>query len=168
MSGNLNVATLIGNLTRDPEIRTVTSGDKVANLGIATNESWFDKNSGEKKEKVEFHRVVIWGKLAEVCEKYLKKGSKVYVSGTLETRKWSDKDGQDKYSTEIVLRGFDSKFIMLDGKPGSNTASVHDEGKANGYQPQSGGWEGGGSESPKASSSKTRAPIDNMNDEIPF
>lgn len=112
MAGSLNVATLIGNVGKDPEIREVGDG-KVANFSLATSESW--TKDGEKKERTTWHNIVIWGKLAEVVEKYVTKGSKLYIQGAIETRKY-EKDGQDRYVTEIVLRGFDSKMIMLDGK----------------------------------------------------
>lgn len=112
---SVNKVILIGNLGRDPEVRTMQDGKKVANLSIATSESWKDKSSGEKKEKTEWHRVVIWGALADIAEKYLHKGSKVYVCGSLQTRKWTDKDGVEKYSTEVVLQGYGGELTMLDG-----------------------------------------------------
>lgn len=117
MAGSLNKVTLIGNLGADPEVRSLPSGGKVVNLSIATSESWRDKNSGERKERTEWHRVVIFSEgLVRVVEQYLKKGSKVYLEGQLQTRKWQDQSGQDKYSTEIVLQGFNSSLIMLDGR----------------------------------------------------
>ena len=112
----LNEVKIIGNLGRDPDIRAMTNGEKVANLSIATSETWKDKSTGEKKEKTEWHRVVIFGKLADVVEKYCRKGSKVYVCGKLQTKKWADADGNDKYSTEVVLSGFKCDFLMLDAK----------------------------------------------------
>lgn len=112
----LNKAILIGNLGADPDIRSMQNGDKVANLSVATVEKWSDKNTGELKEKTEWHRVTIFGKLAEIAENYLKKGSKVFIEGKLQTRKWQDQSGQDRYTTEIVLSGFSSKLLMLDGK----------------------------------------------------
>lgn len=115
MAGSVNRVTLLGNLGKDPEVRNA-GGGKVANLSVATSESWKDKSSGEKKERVEWHRVVIWGPLAEVAEKYLRKGSKVYLSGSLQTRKWTDQSGAEKYSTEIVLQGYGAELVMLDGK----------------------------------------------------
>lgn len=118
MSGSVNKVILIGNLGRDPEIRTMQDGKKVANLSIATSESWRDKASGERKEKSEWHRIVIFGNLAEIAEKYCKKGSKVYVSGALSTRKWKDKDGAEKYSTEVVLQGFGGELTLLDARKG--------------------------------------------------
>lgn len=114
MAGSVNRVTLLGNLGKDPEVRSA-GGGKVANLSVATSESWKDKSSGEKKERTEWHRVVIWGPLAEVAEKYLRKGSKVYLSGSLQTRKWQ-KDGVDQYSTEVVLQGYGAELVMLDGK----------------------------------------------------
>ena len=117
MAGSVNKVILVGNLGKDPEVRRLQSGDPVVNLSIATSESWRDKASGERKEKTEWHRVVIFNKnLAEVAEKYLRKGSKVYVEGSLQTRKWTDKDGQDKYSTEIVLQNFRGELTMLDAR----------------------------------------------------
>jgi len=116
MAGSVNKVILIGNLGKDPEIRTMQDGKKVANLSLATSESWKDKSTGERKEKTEWHRVVIFGSLAEIAEKYLKKGSKVYVSGSLQTRKWTDQSGAEKYSTEVVLQNFGGELVMLDGK----------------------------------------------------
>jgi single-strand DNA-binding protein len=121
MSASLNKVMLIGNLGKDPEVRSMQNGDKVANISIATSESWRDKASGEKKEKTEWHRVVIFGKLAEIVEKYTKKGSKVYVSGSLQTRKWTDSAGAEKYSTEVVLQGFGGELVLLDARKGDDT-----------------------------------------------
>lgn len=116
----LNKVQLIGNLGKDPEIRALQSGDKVCNLTIATSESWKDKASGESKEKTEWHRVVVWNQnIVNVCEKYLNKGSRVYIEGQIETRKWTGKDGVDKYSTEINIRNFKGELFMLDGKKDS-------------------------------------------------
>ena len=117
MAGSVNKVVLIGNLGRDPEVRRLTSGDPVVNLSIATSESWRDKASGERKEKTEWHRVVIFNEnLAKVAEQYLKKGSKVYLEGQLQTRKYTDKDGAEKYSTEIVLQKYRGELVMLDGR----------------------------------------------------
>lgn len=112
----LNNCQFIGNLGADPEIRSLNSGDKVANLRLAVSEKWKDKNTGEKKEKTEWVSVVVFGNLVGVIESYVKKGSKIYVSGKMQTRKWQHSDGSDRYSTEIVLQGFDAKLIMLDGR----------------------------------------------------
>lgn len=119
MAGSVNKVILVGNLGRDPETRRLASGDPVVNLRLATSESWKDKMSGERKEKTEWHSVVIYNEnLARVAEQYLRKGSKVYIEGQLQTRKWQDQNGQDKYSTEIVLQGFNSVLTMLDGPNG--------------------------------------------------
>lgn len=124
MSGSVNKVILIGNVGKDPEIRTLQNGGKVANLSIATSESWKDKSTGEKKEKTEWHRVVVFGPLAEIVEKYVKKGSKIYVSGSLQTRKWTDKDGVEKYSTEVVLQGFGGELTLLDSRKGGDDQSA--------------------------------------------
>jgi single-strand DNA-binding protein len=117
MAGSVNKVVLIGNLGRDPETKRLTSGDPVVNLSIATSESWRDKASGERKERTEWHRVVIFNEnLAKVAEQYLRKGSKVYLEGQLQTRKYTDKDGAEKYSTEIVLQRFRGELVMLDGR----------------------------------------------------
>ncbi|GAJ95901.1 single-stranded DNA-binding protein [Rhizobium rhizogenes] len=117
MAGSVNKVILVGNLGADPEIRRTQDGRPIANLNIATSETWRDRNSGERKEKTEWHRVVIFNEgLCKVAEQYLKKGAKVYIEGALQTRKWQDQNGQDKYSTEIVLQGFNSTLTMLDGR----------------------------------------------------
>lgn len=119
MAGSVNKVILVGNLGRDPESRAFQNGGKVVNLRIATSDSWKDRNTGERKEKTEWHSVAIFNEgLANVAEKYLRKGSKVYIEGALQTRKWQDQQGQDKYSTEIVLQGFNSVLTMLDGPGG--------------------------------------------------
>ena len=119
MAGSVNKVILVGNLGKDPEIRRTQDGRPIANLSIATSETWRDKNTGERKEKTEWHRVVIFNEgLCKVVEQYLKKGAKVYIEGALQTRKWTDKDGVEKYSTEVVLQGFNSALTMLDGRSG--------------------------------------------------
>jgi single-strand DNA-binding protein len=124
MAGSVNKVILVGNLGAEPEVRTLPSGNKVVNLSVATSDSWRDKNSGERKEKTEWHRVVIFSEgLAKVAEQYLHKGSKVYLEGQLQTRKWQDQSGQDKYSTEVVLQGFNSALTMLDGRGDNEGAS---------------------------------------------
>ena len=124
MAGSVNKVILVGNLGADPEVRNLPSGGKVVNLSVATSESWRDKNSGERKERTEWHRVVIFSEgLTRVAEQYLRKGSKVYVEGQLQTRKWQDQSGQDKYSTEVVLQGFNSTLTMLDGRGDAEGAS---------------------------------------------
>jgi single-strand DNA-binding protein len=123
MAGSVNKVILVGNLGRDPESRSFQNGGKVVELRIATSESWKDRNSGERKEKTEWHTVKVFNEgLANVAERYLRKGSKVYIEGALTTRKWQDPQGQDRYSTEIVLQGFNSVLTMLDGAPGGSGA----------------------------------------------
>lgn len=120
MAGSLNKVTLIGNLGADPEIRTFGNGGKVCNLNIATSETWRDKTSGERREKTEWHTVAIFSEgLVGICEQYLKKGSKVYIEGALQTRKWQDQSGNDRYSTEVVLQGYGGTMLMLSGRPDS-------------------------------------------------
>lgn len=136
MAGSVNKVILVGNLGRDPESRSFQNGGKVVNLRIATSESWKDRNSGERKEKTEWHSVAIFNEgLANVAERFLRKGSKVYIEGQLQTRKWQDQNGQDKYSTEIVLQGFNSVLTMLDGPGG---------GQGGGGSGRSGGGDFGG------------------------
>ena len=129
MAGSVNKVILIGNLGADPAIRRTQDGRPIANLRIATTETWRDRNSGERREKTEWHRVVIFNEgLAKVAEQYLKKGAKVYVEGQLQTRKWTDQSGADKYTTEVVLQGFNSNLTMLDGRGGGGGSSFGDEG----------------------------------------
>ena len=124
MAGSVNKVILVGNLGKDPEIRRTNDGRPIANLSVATSESWRDKNTGERKEKTEWHRVVIFSEgLCKIAEQYLKKGSKVYLEGQLQTRKYTDKDGNEKYSTEVVLQGFNSALTMLDRAGGSGGGS---------------------------------------------
>lgn len=118
MSGSLNKAMLIGNLGADPEVRQLPSGEQVANLSVATNETWKDKDTGEKKERVEWHRVSVFGGLVAIIEKWLKKGSKVYLEGQLQTRKYTDKNGVERYSTEVILSKFGGRMVMLGGRDG--------------------------------------------------
>lgn len=121
MSGSVNKVILVGNVTADPEIRSTQSGQRIANFSVATNDSWRDKSTGEKREKSEFHRVVIFSEgLAKIAEQYMKKGSKVYLEGQLQTRKWTDQSGAEKYSTEIVLQGFNAALQLLDSREGSS------------------------------------------------
>lgn len=128
MAGSVNKVILVGNLGKDPEIRRTQDGRPIANLSIATSETWRDKNSGERKEKTEWHRVVIFNEgLCKVAEQYLKKGAKVYIEGALQTRKWTDQSGVEKYSTEVVLQGFNSTLTMLDGRSGGGGGSFGDE-----------------------------------------
>lgn len=165
MAGSVNKVILIGNLGRDPEVRFSQDGKKIANLSIATSESWKDKNSGERKEKTEWHRVVVFNShLADVAEKYLKKGSKVYIEGSLQTRKWTDNAGVEKYSTEVVLQNFRGELTMLDGRNEGGGYSGGDGGESGG-----GDWGGdssGGSSGGRASGGN--APGIDLDDEIPF
>lgn len=135
MAASLNKVTLIGALGRDPESRSFQNGGKVVELRIATSETWKDRNSGEKKERTEWHTVKLFSEgLANVAERYLRKGSKVYLEGQLQTRKWQDQDGKDRYSTEVVLQGYDAKLLMLDGPQGASgcqSQAATDEGTAN-------------------------------------
>ena len=162
MAGSVNKVILVGNLGADPEIRSLNSGDRVANLRIATSETWRDRGSGERRERTEWHRVVIFNdNLVKVAESYLRKGSKVYVEGALQTRKWTDQSGQEKFSTEIVLQKFRGELTMLDGRGGEGE---RDEG---GY---GGGYSGGFSSSgPRQQSSGPREDFSaDLDDEIPF
>ncbi|MDA9494088.1 single-stranded DNA-binding protein [Bradyrhizobium sp. CCBAU 11361] len=128
MAGSVNKVILVGNLGKDPEIRRTQDGRPIANLSVATSETWRDKNSGERKEKTEWHRVVIFNEgLCKVAEQYLKKGAKVYIEGALQTRKWTDQSGVEKYSTEVVLQGFNSTLTMLDGRGGGGGGSFGEE-----------------------------------------
>ena len=129
MGSSVNKAIILGHLGKDPEIRTLQNGSKVANFSVATSDTWKDKATGEKKEKTEWHRVVIFGSLADIAERYLKKGSKVYICGSMQTRKWIDKDGTDKYSTEVVLQPFNGELVMLDA-PKRGDSPVADNARA--------------------------------------
>jgi single-strand DNA-binding protein len=129
MAGSVNKVILVGNLGKDPEIRRTQDGRPIANLSVATSETWRDKGTGERKEKTEWHRVVIFNEgLCKVAEQYLKKGAKVYIEGQLQTRKWTDQAGVEKYSTEVVLQGFNSNLTMLDGRSGGGGSFGADEG----------------------------------------
>ena len=164
MAGSVNKVILVGNLGKDPEVRRMTSGEPVVNLSIATSETWRDKASGERKEKTEWHRVVIFNKnLAEVAEKYLKKGAKVYVEGQLQTRKWTDKDGAEKYSTEVVLQNFRGELTMLDGRFGGGGGSF-------GSDDTGGDFSSGGpaSSAPRRAVAAGGARNSDMDDDIPF
>ena len=164
MAGSVNKVIVIGNLGRDPEVRSFQNGGKVCNLRIATSETWRDKSSGERRERTEWHTVAIFSEpLVRVAEQYLRKGSKIYVEGQLETRKWQDQSGNDRYSTEVVLRPYRSELTMLDGRDGGGSGGGGGGG-GGGYSDDygSGGGGGGGSNAPMPS-----GPSD-MDDEIPF
>lgn len=164
MAGSINKVILVGNLGKDPEVRRLGSGEPVVNLRIATSESWRDKQSGERKERTEWHSVVIFNEaLAKVAEQYMRKGSKVYVEGALQTRKWTDQSGVEKYTTEIVLQRFRGELTMLDGRGGGDSAgeerSFGDDAGAS-FSP--GGGKKRVAEGPKVDFSS------DMDDEIPF
>jgi len=159
MAGSVNKVILVGNLGRDPEIRTLNSGERVANLSLATSETWRDKASGERKEKTEWHRVVIFNdNIVKVCENYLKKGSTVYVEGQLQTRKWTDQQGVEKYSTEVVIQKFKGELTMLGGRGEGGGMS-----RGGGDDDYSSGFSTGGANKP----SGPRESYD-LNDDIPF
>ncbi|WGM38597.1 single-stranded DNA-binding protein [Caulobacter sp. NIBR1757] len=169
MAGSVNKVILIGNLGKDPEIRTLNSGDRVCNLTIATSESWRDRQSGEKKEKTEWHRVVIFNdNIVKVAEQYLKKGSSVYIEGSLQTRKWTDAQGAEKYSTEIVLQKFRGELTMLGGRDGGGaSAGGGDSDYGGGYSGGGGGGGFGGGQRNKQSGPSEDFSAD-LDDEIPF
>jgi single-strand DNA-binding protein len=168
MAGSVNKVILVGNLGRDPEVRTFQNGGKVCNLRIATSERWKDRQSGENRERTEWHSVAIFNEnLARIAEQYLKKGSKVYIEGALETRKWQDQSGQDRYSTEVVLRQFRGELTLLDGRDGGGGGDFggQDDGYSGGGY--SGGSGGGGGGSSGGSRGGGGRPSD-MDDDIPF
>jgi len=162
MAGSVNKVIIVGNLGRDPEVRTFPSGGKVVNLRIATSENWKDKQTGERKERTEWHSVAIFSEpVGRIAEQYLKKGSKVYIEGQLETRKWQDQSGQDRYSTEIVLRPYSGQLTLLDGRSdsgggGGGGGYMADQSAGGGYESGAGGSQSGGGRS------------SDMDDEIPF
>ncbi|WCT73741.1 single-stranded DNA-binding protein [Sphingomonas naphthae] len=186
MAGSVNKVIIVGNLGRDPESRSFQNGGKVVNLRIATSETWKDKNSGERKEKTEWHSVAIFSEgLANVAERYLRKGSKVYIEGKLQTRKWQDAQGQDRYSTEVVLQGYDAQLVMLDGREGGGGGAGggdYDEGGSSfgggggsGYGGRSsgGGSSGGGygdrGGAPRGGAAKPSSAFDSdLDDDVPF
>src|ERR1700712_5188630 len=161
MAGSVNKVIIVGNLGRDPESKSFQNGGKVVNLRIATSESWKDKQTGERKEKTEWHSVAIFNEgLANTAERYLRKGSKVYIEGKLQTRKWQGQDGQDKYSTEIVLQGFDGTLVMLDGPAGGQGGAAGGGGGAS----FGGGQRSGGGSAPKPGG----AFDSDLDDDVPF
>lgn len=170
MAGSVNKVILVGNLGADPDVRRLQSGDAVVNLSVATSETWRDRQSGERREKTEWHRVVIFNEnLAKVAEQYLKKGAKVYVEGQLQTRKWQDQNGQDRYSTEVVLQKYRGELTMLDGRNDRQGAGG-DAGYGGG---QSGGYGSGqGGQSMPQGGPQERAPAPaiggDIDDDIPF
>jgi len=180
MAGSINKVILVGNLGADPEIRATKDGREIANLSVATTDSWKDKNTGEKKEKTEWHRVVIFSpSLVGIAKQYLKKGSKLYVEGSLQTRKWTDNNGQDRYSTEIVLQGFNGGFTMLDNPSSGGAGGYADtQGSAQNQAapsssnnssafPDKGVFSGPSSDNSSGGASAPAA-ADDFEDEIPF
>ena len=175
MAGSVNKVILVGNLGRDPEVRTAQDGSKIVNLNIATSESWKDRSSGERKEKTEWHRVVIFNpNLADIAERYLKKGSSVYIEGALQTRKWTDKDGAEKYSTEVVIGRFKGELTLLGGREGGGGGGGYGGGQGGGgggggYDdaPQRSGGGGGRSGGGQGGGGGWEPPGD-LDDEIPF
>jgi single-strand DNA-binding protein len=171
MAGSVTKVILVGNLGNEPEVRNLPSGGKVVNLSVATSERWRDRNTGEQREKTEWHRVVIFSEgLAKVAEQYLRKGSKVYLEGQLQTRKWQDQSGQDKYSTEIVLQGFNASMVLLDGRG----EGAGDSGGGGGYRGNDdGGFRGvsnnsGGGGGRRPSSNAPAFESGGLDDDIPF
>ncbi|MGE0052771.1 MAG: single-stranded DNA-binding protein [Hyphomicrobium sp.] len=186
MAGSVNKVILVGNVGKDPEIRRTQDGRPIANLSLATSETWRDKNTGERKEKTEWHRVVIFSEpLCKVVEQFVRKGSKLYIEGALQTRKWTDQSGVEKYSTEVVLQGFNGSLTMLDGAGGGRgaAAGMQESAPDYGYDAGSSNFGGGGYSEPASSGSKrgggsSRAPSGGgaskggfdkaLDDEIPF
>ena len=175
MAGSVNKVILVGNLGRDPESRSFQNGGKVVNLRVATSEQWKDRNTGERRDKTEWHSVAIFNEaLANVAERFLRKGSKVYLEGQLQTRKWTDQQGQERYSTEVVLQGFNAVMVLLDraegGAGGGSGGGWGDEGGSGGGGSSSGAGFGGGSRSSGASSTRQSDPFDvgDLDDDVPF
>jgi len=178
MAGSVNKVILIGNLGRDPEVRSFQNGGKVCNLRIATSENWKDKNTGERREKTEWHSVAIFQEgLVRVAEQYLKKGSKVYIEGQLQTRKWQDQSGADRYSTEVVLQGYGGTLTMLDGRDGGGGGSMgggggggYDDRDSGGGYDQGGGYGGGQSSGGgnQGGGNQGGGGARDLDDEIPF
>ena len=172
MSGSVNKVILVGNLCRDVEVRSFQSGGKVANLRVATSENWKDRNTGERRERTEWHAVAIFSEgLVRVAEQYLLNGSKVYIEGQLQTRKWQDQSGNDRYSTEVVLQGFGATLTMLDGRGegGGGFGGGQDSGQGGGYGGGSGGGYDSGSQQGGGYGGGSSGPSHNIDDdEIPF
>ena len=168
MAGGINKVIIVGNLGKDPEVRTFANGGKVCNFSVATSESWKDKQTGERKEKTEWHNISIYNEgLAGVAERYLKKGSKVYLEGKLQTRKWQDQSGNDRYSTDVVLQGFDAKMEMLDScQSGGGQGGGSNDGWGGGAP--SGGGSGGGSWGQTGGGQGGGAFDSDLDDDVPF
>ena len=172
MAGSVNKVILIGNLGRDPEVRTFQNGGKVCNLRIATSETWKDRNTGERRERTEWHSVAIFQEgLVRIAEQYLRKGSKVYIEGQLQTRKWQDQSGQDKYSTEVVLQGFGGTLTMLDGRDGQSGGGGGNYGGGGGqmgYDDRGGDYGGDNNGGGGGNGGGSPSPSRDIDDEIPF
>ena len=172
MAGSVNKVIIVGNLGRDPEVRSFQNGGKVCNLRIATSENWKDRNTGERRERTEWHSVAIFSEpLAKIAEQYLRKGSKVYIEGQLETRKWQDQSGQDRYSTEVVLRPYRGELTLLDGRGdggGGGGGGGFGGGSSGGYDDRDGGYGGGYDDRGGSSSGGGGGSNRDMDDEIPF
>ena len=176
MAGSVNKVIIVGNLGRDPEVRTMQSGDKVANFSVATSERWKDRNTGEMQERTEWHRVVIFGRTAEIAEQYLRKGSKVYIEGQLQTRKWEDNQtGQERYTTEIVIRPYRGEMTMLDSRRDGGGMSEsydrggsYDSGGSYGGGGRSGGSGGGYGDRQQGGGGAPQTSGADFDDEIPF
>ncbi|MGD9806790.1 MAG: single-stranded DNA-binding protein [Hyphomicrobiaceae bacterium] len=181
MAGSVNKVILVGNLGADPEIRRTQDGRPIANLRLATSETWRDKGTGERRERTEWHRVVIFSEpLCKVVEQYVKKGAKLYIEGQLQTRKWQDQQGQERYSTEVVLQGYNAVLTMLDGRAGGASAGMQEGGSDYGASDDfgggyggsgtgGGGGYGGGDRKPASRTGGGGKPFDKkIDDEIPF
>ncbi len=163
MAGSLNKVMLIGNLGKDPEVRSFQNGGKVCNFSLATSENWKDKNTGERREKTDWHNIAIFNEnLVRIAEQYLKKGSKVYIEGTLQTRKWQDQSGADKYTTEVVLQNFNGTLVLLDRAEGGAGA------RSGGYNQDDGNGFGGGGASRSGGSTRPSAFDSDLDDDVPF
>ena len=168
MAGSVNKVILIGNLGKDPESRSFANGGKVVSFSVATSENWKDKGSGERKEKTEWHNVSIFSEgLAGVAERYLKKGSKVYLEGQLETRKWQDQSGNDRYTTDVVLRNFNSSMVLLDGRSESGGGGGYGGGSSTSYGGGSDDFGGGGGSKPQQRPQPAAFDTD-LDDDVPF
>jgi single-strand DNA-binding protein len=163
MAGSVNKVILVGNLGRDPEIRSTQDGTRVANLSLATSDTWRDKTTGERRERTEWHRVVIFNdRIVDVCERYLKKGSKIYIEGALQTRKWTDQSGTEKYTTEVVLQKFRGELTMLDGRGGGGAGAGESEDAGGGFS------DSGGSGAGRMGRAPAGAGGGDLDDDIPF
>ena len=168
MAGSLNKVMLIGNLGKDPEVRSFQNGGKVCNFSLATSESWKDKNSGERREKTDWHNVAIFNEnLVRIAEQFLKKGSKVYIEGSLQTRKWQDQAGADKFTTEVVLQNFNGTLVLLDRAEGGGGGGQRGGGSG-GYNQEEGSYGGGGGAARGGGATRPGAFDSDLDDDVPF